>query len=86
MVPVGWHGSIRMALPSATASAFYVGRSQQDRGLPAEPLDELALCYAVNVALEFDEDLEGSFGIERIAIGIEELRQSLAGDEELDDS
>ena len=69
MVPVGWHGSIRMALPSATASALYVGRSQQDRGLPAEPLDELALCYAVNVALELDEDLEGSFGIERIAIG-----------------
>ena len=86
MVPVGWHGSNRLAIPSATASAFYVGRSQQDRGLSAEPLDELALCYAVNVTLEFDEDLERSFGIERIAIGIEELRQGLAGDEELDDS
>jgi hypothetical protein len=57
MVPVGCHGSIQLALPSATASALYVGCGQQDRGLAAEPLDELALCYAVNVALELDEDL-----------------------------
>ncbi|VXD01732.1 hypothetical protein SPHINGOT1_340069 [Sphingomonas sp. T1] len=86
MVPVGWHGSIRLTLPLCLASGLYVGRGQQDRRLPAEPLGEFALCYAVNVTLEFDEDFEGSFGIERIAIGIEELRQGLAGDEELDDS
>ena len=85
MVPVGWHGSIRLTLPLCLASALYVGRGQQDRRLPAKPLDEFALCYAVNVALELDEDLEGSLGIERIAIGLKELRQSLAGNEELND-
>ena len=74
------HGSIQLALPFLVVSALHVGRGQQDRRLPAEPLDELTLCYAVNVALELDEDLKRSFGIERIAIRIEELRQGLAGD------
>lgn len=88
-IRAAWRGQTRSSLTAVSAdvplnSYRNVCRSQQNWWFTAKTLYEFAQRNAVNVAFEFDEDLNCGFGVNSLQLRVQHLRQRFACNQKLD--